>query len=91
MKNNLLMTLLNGVLAFFLLAAVIMTIQYVSVSRNIRQLNSQMAGINAWRNGALALAADCMEYSKKNQEIVPILKAAGLTGDKTAAPTKPVK
>lgn len=91
MKNNLLMTLLNGVLAFFLLASVFLTIKYVVVSRNLRQLNQQMAIINNWRNGALALANDCVEYSKKNPAIIPILQEAGLTGANSAAPTKPAK
>lgn len=85
MKSNLTTTALNGMLAFLLLASVILCVQYVSLTRDFRSLNGQVNGIIGWRNGVQALVADCGEYGKKNSAIIPILE------NKTAAPSKPAK
>jgi len=78
MKSNGLTTILNGALAVCLLASVILCVQFVFLSRDARQLNSQLAGINAWNNGVQAFVMECVEYSKKNPAILPILKTIGV-------------
>lgn len=78
MKSNGLTTILNGALAVCLVACVILCVQFVFLSRDVRQLNSQLAGINAWNNGVQAFVMECAEYSKKNPAILPILKTIGV-------------
>lgn len=78
MKSNGLTTILNGALAVCLLASVILCVQFVFLSRDVRQLNAQLAGINAWNNGVQTFVMECAEYSKKNPAILPILKTIGV-------------
>lgn len=91
MRSNGLTTILNGALGVCLAAAVILCLQYIFLSRDLRQLNAQIAGINAWRNSLQAFAAECVEYSKKNPAILPVLETVGLTGNKAAGAAKPAK
>lgn len=88
MKSNGLTTILNGALAVCLVACVILCLQFIFLSREVRQLNAQINGINAWRNGLQAFATECVEYSKKNPAILPILETVGLNKAAAAKPTK---
>ena len=78
MKRNGLTSILNGALVVCLIASVILCVQFVFLSRDVRQLNAQLAGINAWKNGVQAFVVECAEYSKKNPAILPILKTIGV-------------
>lgn len=78
MKSNGLTTILNGALAVCLVASVILCVQFVFLSRDVRQLNTQLAGINAWNNGVQTFVMECAEYSKKNPAILPILETIGV-------------
>jgi hypothetical protein len=50
----------------------------LKLTRDARALNAHLSVINAERVGFQALINDCMEYSKKNPAIDPILKSVGL-------------
>lgn len=78
MKSKGLTTILNGALAVCLVASVILCVQFVFLSRDARQLNTQLAGINAWNNGVQAFVMECAEYSKKNPAMLPILETIGV-------------
>lgn len=89
MKSNGLTTLLNGALAVALLAAVILCVQFFFLSRDARNMNTSMAGINAWRAQVQTFVSDCVKYSEKNPAIVPLLETIG--GPKPGAAAKPGK
>jgi hypothetical protein len=91
MKSNALITALNVVLACFLLMAAFLCIQYVFIARQLRSLTVQVAMINNSRPLLQALENDCLEYSKKNPAIDPILESVGLKPARTApaGTTKP--
>lgn len=78
MKSNGLTTILNGALAVCLAASVILCVQFVFLSRDVRQLNIQLTGINAWNNGVQAFVMECAEYSRKNPAMLPLLKTIGV-------------
>ena len=87
MKSNTLTTVLNGVLAFSLLLSVILCLQFIFLSREVRNISGQVAGINTYRSTLQALANECVAYSEKNHAIDPILESVGIK-TKVAA-TKP--
>jgi hypothetical protein len=85
MKSTGLTTLLNGALVVCVAGCMILCFQYNMLAREARRVNADLAGINARRNALQALAADCMEYSKKNPAILPILETVGIKPTKPAA------
>ena len=91
MKNNPLTTVLLGVLTVSALLSVGFCWRYVSTTREMRALQTQASLINNNRTMINALAADAVEYSKKNPAIDPILESVGLKPAKSApaAPSKP--
>jgi hypothetical protein len=86
MKNNPLTTVLLGVLTVSALLSVGFCWRYVSTTRELRALQTQASLINNNRTMINALAADAVEYSKKNPAIDPILESVGLKPSKSAAP-----
>jgi hypothetical protein len=78
MKSGTLTTILHGALALSLVLSVVFCIQFIFLTREFRGLNSQLVVVNAYRSTVQALANDCMEYSKKNPAIDPVLKSVGL-------------
>jgi hypothetical protein len=88
MKSNGITTILNVILAFCLLTAMILCFQFVVLARDVRANSIKVPAINGWRSSVQAFAADCVEYSRKNPELIPILETAGLAGTKPAAPAK---
>jgi hypothetical protein len=78
MKSNGLTPILNGALAVCLVACVFLSLQFFFLSREARQLNTQLAAINVWNNGVQTFVMECAEYSKKNPAILPILKTIGV-------------
>ena len=89
MKNNQLTTILLGLLTISALASVVFCWLYVSNTRELRTLQSQVVMINNNRNVMTALANDAVEYSKKNQDIDPILVGVGLKPGKGAPTNAP--
>lgn len=77
MKPGFLMTVVQGALALSAVLSAIFCVQFVFLTRDARSLNAQVAMANAYRQTVQALAADCVEYGKKNPAIEPILKSVG--------------
>jgi hypothetical protein len=73
-----------GISAF---ASVGLYILYVKDTRELRNLQAQLSFIANRQAASGALVKDCIDYSAKNSDIDPLLKAFGFP---TAAPaTKP--
>jgi hypothetical protein len=90
MKNNSLTGILTAVLAFSAVLALVFCYLYIRDSRELRNLQGQVIGINNHRAAIASLANDAMQYSEKNQAINPILESMGLKqGKATPAPAKP--
>jgi type II secretory pathway component PulJ len=77
MKPGMFMTVVQGALALSAVLSAIFCVQFVFLTREARSLNGQVAMANAYRQTVQALAADCIEYSKKNPAIEPVLKSIG--------------
>lgn len=91
MKSNGLTTILNAVLAVTLLGCVFLSLQHFFLKRDFRRLNMEVTNINVRRSGVQALAADCVEYSKRNPAILPILQSVGIGKQADAGAAKPAK
>ncbi len=89
MKNNQLTTILLGLLTVSALASVGLFWAYNSSARKLRVLQDQVAAINNNRAVMSSLANDLVEYSKKNQDIDPILVSVGLKLGKAASTNAP--
>lgn len=91
MRSNGITTVLNLLLAFGLLAALILCVQYVRLTRAYRAETAMANGIREWQAVMRAFATDCVTYSKTNPDIIPILDTVGWTspGPAPAAPVKP--
>ncbi len=87
MKSDPLTGTLIGVLAVSVLLSGYFFTSYIMRSREIRNSQAMLMGINARRQAMNALVLDVMEYSKTHPAIDPLLEATNLkpkTG--TAAP-----
>jgi hypothetical protein len=91
MRPSPLTTVLLVVLVASALASVVLCGMYVDDARRLRVLQVQWQAINNNQQVLNALAVDCLEYSKKNPAIDPILETAGIKPNKAApaAQTKP--
>jgi hypothetical protein len=58
---------------------------YIRNAMRLRDLQRNMASVQAYRAVFVSLINDTVEYSKRNQAIDPILEAAGFKPSKTAA------
>ena len=70
--------ILQGALALSLFLSAIFCIQYILMTREARMLNVQINIANAYRTTIQAMLNDCVEYSKKNPAIDPLLKSVGV-------------
>ena len=77
MKSGPLNMIVHGALALSLVLSVIFCLQFIFLSREFRALNVQAGLANAHRSTIQALVIDCIEYSKKNPAIDPLLKSIG--------------
>ena len=77
MSKSSLNSLLVAVLAVSALTSVGLCFKYISNARQFRALNTQMSFINQRMTAVQALAADAVEYSKRNPAIDPILETIG--------------
>jgi hypothetical protein len=89
MKNDPLTTVLLGLLTIFALTSVIFCWLYVSNTRELRTLQSNVTLVQNKRNVVGALANDTLEYSKRNPAIDPILESVGLKPGKSAPTNAP--
>jgi hypothetical protein len=78
MKNNPLTAVLLGVLAISAVFSVVVCALYIREARQVRQLEGIAMSIDQNRALVQSLAADAMEYSKRNPAIDPILESVGL-------------
>ena len=78
MKSGTFTMLVQGALVLSLVLSAVFTLQYIFATREMRALNAQLTIANAYRNTIQAMAVDCLEYSKKNPAIEPVLKSVGL-------------
>jgi hypothetical protein len=77
MKSDTSTMILQGALALSLCLSAIFCIQYILMTREARLLNAQLNIVNAYRTTIQSMINDCMEYSKKNPAIDPLLKSIG--------------
>lgn len=88
MNSNKMNTVLTFLLAASLLWSVLSCLQYIFQSRELRSLSGQVNGINMYRGGIQALAADCLQYASTNAALNPILESVGLKKSATGAAPK---
>ena len=78
MKSGTVKLILDGALALSLVLSLVFCAQFIFASRELRSLNMQAGLANAHRSTIQALLIDCVEYSKKNPAIDPLLKSVGV-------------
>lgn len=83
-------TVLLGVLTLSALASVVLCLLFTTNTRQKNMLQSQATAIINKRTVITALVNDVVEYSKKNQDVYPILESVGYNPGKPtpAATTK---
>ncbi len=90
MKSNPLTSILLGVLALSAVASVVCCYFFVSDTREKGSLNGVIMNFRIREPALNALVGDCLEYSKKNPAIDPLLESIGAKPKSTpAAPQKP--
>ena len=75
MKNNQLALMLVGVLFLSSLATVVLTYGYISSQNKMRRLQPQISRGSFDRNFIQSLVNDCLEYSKHNKDIMPLIQS----------------
>ena len=86
MNSNGFTTMLNIVLAVCLVLAALFSFQVLNLSKDLRAYTSRVNTSNGLRGSLQALGADCVEYSKRNAAIDPILESVNLKPARTSAP-----
>jgi hypothetical protein len=86
MKRSPLTTVLLVLVTISALASLVLCWMYISNTRELRNLQTQATGVNNNRSIIQALANDCVEYSKKNPAINPILEQAGVKPPSGSSP-----
>ena len=87
MKNSPLITVLLIALAITSGTALVLCYVYNSRISETHSLKFQANNIETTRRMATSLAAEAIEYSKKNPSIEPVLEASGLKPKAGTAPT----
>jgi hypothetical protein len=87
MKGSQTTTILNWALAVVVAATVIFATQYVFKTKEARALQAQIVGYQNKQAVLNNLIAECLEYSKRNPAIDPLLEANNLK-PKANAPAK---
>jgi len=77
-KSNVLLLGPAFLLALLALGVTGLAFQYVLLTRKLNQAQSTLAQIEMSQNRIKALVNECVEYSHKNPEILPILQSIGL-------------
>jgi hypothetical protein len=90
MKNNGNTTILNWALGLCMVVLAVGAIQYFFKTREVRTLQTQMLVYQNKQQLLNSIIAECLEYSKRNPSIDPILEANNLKAKSAAAaPSKP--
>jgi len=87
MRKSPLTTVLLVMLVVSALASVLLCWLYISNTRQLRVLQAQLQLVNNNRALITSLANECVEYSKKNPAIDPLLEAAGIKPGRAPATT----
>ena len=87
MKTNGTTTIINWALAVAVVALAIFAVQYFFKTREVRNLQSKIVEYQNKQQFLNNLIAECVEYSKRNAAIDPILEANNIKPK--AAGTKP--
>ena len=87
MKINLTNQILYVVLGICLLAAMFFCVQSINANGDYRNYSGRATAINNWQNTVKALALDCIEYSKRNPAMEPLLQSVGVRSKQ--APAQP--
>ena len=85
MKKSPFTTFLLILLVTSALVSVLFCGLYIQSAMRSRELQRSIAGAQNYRGLYVSLLNDCVEYSKKNAAIDPILEAAGAKAPKSAA------
>ena len=91
MKNSPLTSILLAVLAISAAWSVISCMQYISNTREIRELQARLAAVQYRQNAFQALLYDTGNYSKTHPAIDPILESIGIRRPAKTAPTATTK
>ena len=86
MKNSPSTSILLAVLAISAVWSIISCAQYINNTRQIRELQNQVAVIQYRESAFQALLADTTEYGKTHPKIDPILESIGYKRNAPAAP-----
>jgi hypothetical protein len=93
MKRSPLMTIMLAGATAMALLSLVLCYYFISAARQLRSLQTQVAIVNNQRQMINILAAEGIEYSKKNPAIDPILEWIGAKpargGASNAAPPQP--
>jgi hypothetical protein len=87
MKTQTWTALLVAVLFAGALGCAALSYAYVRSSRNLMILQGSASTVNQYKTAMQALAAEAIEYSRKNPEIEPVLNEIGIR-TRTAADAK---
>jgi hypothetical protein len=92
MKNNQLTFMLAGMLFLCALASAWLVYNYNSSLHKMQELQPKVSSIGATRNILAAVAADAVEYSKKDHSIDQILQTFNLKpGSRPVTPATPAR
>ena len=92
MKNNQLTFMLAGMLFLCALASAWLVYNYNASLHKMQELQPKVSSIGTTRNILSAVAADAVEYSKKDHSIDPILQTFNLKpGGRPATPAAPAR
>jgi len=89
MKSNGTTTILNWALAVAVAATAVLGVQYFFKTREVRSLQTLIMGYQNKQAILNSLIAECVEYSKRNPAIDPILETNNLKAKSAPAGTKP--
>jgi hypothetical protein len=78
MKNNLVATLLVGLVGLEVLVAGVLCVRYLNVTALSPKLQERIDEVNRSQALVKSLANDILEYSKRNPAIDPLLQQFGL-------------
>lgn len=78
MKSNMIHSVLTGVLAVSLLLSVVFCLRAINSTRETRRLALQGRQVQFEQAKFQNFANECLEYSKTNAAILPILESVGL-------------
>ena len=78
MKKDPITSLLLVLLTFCVIAIACVSFAFVTGMRTLHIMQSETASIAHTRTVAQSLAADTVEYSKRNPAIIPLLRSVGI-------------